>query len=92
MFPTFTAGERVTHANTCKSYGAGEITRVVPSFLRPPSKAFVRFDGERADRLVWLDDLTRCVTPAPMPGSREVARICWPPERAGQPVEPAGAA
>lgn len=88
-----TAGSRVSHLNcgTGQSYGSGEVIAVVPSFLRPPSKAKVRFDGERADRLVWLDDLTVIVTPAPMPGSRETARLCWPPERAGEPVMPGAA-
>ncbi len=91
-----TARSRVSHLNrgTGQSYGNGEVTKVLQVLggLRPSSKAYVRFDGEAADRLVWLDDLTRCVTPAPMPGSREVARFCWPPERAGQPVQPLGAA
>ncbi|MFN4017647.1 MAG: hypothetical protein ACK4JB_20070 [Reyranella sp.] len=90
-----TAGSRVSHLNrgTGQSYGTGEVAKVLQVLggLRPPSKAFVRFDGERADRLVWLDDLTVIVTPAPMPGSRETARICWPLERAGEPVLPGAA-
>lgn len=72
------AGVRVSHANACRSYGAGVITEIVASHVRPPSKARVHFDGEPCPRLVWLDDLT----PAP------VARVCYPPERAGEPVLP----
>ena len=93
MTSTFAAGERVTHSNACRSYGAGEISSIVPvpGGIRPPSKAYVRFDGERAPRLVWLDDLSRIVTPAPMAGSEGALRLCWPPERAGEPVLPGAA-
>lgn len=93
--PDIIAGSRVTHLNrgTGHGYGAGEVVNIVPvaGGIRPPSKAYVRFDGETADRLVWLDDLMVIVTPAPMPGSGEVARICWPLERAGEPVMPGAA-
>lgn len=73
-----TPGARVTHANVCHAYGPGELIEIVPSPVRPPCKAYVLFDGERARRLVWLGDLT----PAAMP------RICYPPERAGEAVLP----
>ena len=86
-----TAGTRVSHLNrgTGQSYGNGEVTKILQVLggIRPPSKAKVRFDGEPADRLVWLDDLTRITTPAPMPSSQGAARLCWPLERAGQPVD-----
>lgn len=75
------AGVRVEHANACRSYGAGIITEIITSPVRPPSKARVHFDGERAPRLVWLDDLTpapRASDPVP------AARLVWPVERAGE--------
>jgi len=85
------AGARVSHLNrgTGQSYGNGEVTKVLQVLggIRPPSKAKVRFDGEAADRLVWLDDLTLCTAPAAAPGSTARAKLCWPPERAGQPVD-----
>lgn len=90
MSSILSPGNRVSHANACRSYGAGEITSIVPvpGGIRPPSKGYVRFDGDRAPRLVWLDDLTLIVTPAPMPGSEGALRLCWPLERAGEPVLP----
>lgn len=80
---TLSPGCRVTHANVTRSYGAGFVTEVVSSPVRPPSKARVHFDGELCPRLVWLDDLTaapRASDPAPGP------RIVWPVERAGEPM------
>lgn len=78
---TLAPGARVTHANVTRSYGHGVLTRIVPTLSsRPPSKGYVRFAGESADRLVWLDDLTaapRASDPAP------AARLVWPLERAG---------
>lgn len=65
--------DRVTHSNVCRAYGPGEVVEIVASTILPPSKAYVHFDGERAPRLVWLDDLS--------PAS--VGRIVYPPERAG---------
>lgn len=56
-------GDRVTHANDLRSYGRGEVRSIAPSPVRPPSKAFVRFDREPCDRLVWLDDLRLDGTP-----------------------------
>ena len=86
-------GARVTHSNTCLSYGAGVVVEIVPPQLscRPPTRAWVRFDSHPAARCVYIGDLTVIVTPAPMPGSGETARICWPPERAGEPVLPGAA-
>lgn len=81
MTPTLSPGVRVEHANPVHRYGAGIITEIVTSPVRPPSKARVHFDGERAPRLVWLDDLTatpRASDPAP------AARLVWPLERAGE--------
>ncbi len=69
------AGARVTHAHPLTSYGDGVFVRLASAFSRPAAHGFVRFDGEAADRLVMLRDLTTIVTPAPMPGS---PRICWP--------------
>jgi len=47
----------VWHSNPLISYGRGVVQEVVPSPVRPASKAYVLFDGEPARRLVWLDDL-----------------------------------
>lgn len=82
MTPTLSPGVRVEHANPVHRYGAGIITEIVTSPVRPPSKARVHFDGERAPRLVWLDDLTPEI--APMPGSPATLRIVYPAERAGE--------
>lgn len=79
-----TKGARVIHRNPLRSYGTGVVE--VPGF----NFTSVQFDGGDV-RTVRTKDLTVIVTPAPMPGSREVARICWPPERAGEPVLPGAA-
>lgn len=73
MHTNLSAGDRVTHANPVHRYGAGELLEVIPSRIRPPSKARVLFDGERAPRLVWLDDLAPAAEP----------RLVYPVERAG---------
>lgn len=82
MTPNLSPGCRVTHGNVCRSYGAGIITEIITSPVRPPSKARVHFDGERAPRLVWLDDLSP--ERPPMPGSPATLRIVYPLERAGE--------
>ncbi len=79
-----TKGARVIHRNLLRSYGTGVVEVAGFNF------ASVQFDGGDV-RTVRTKDLTVIVTPAPMPGSREVARICWPPERAGEPVLPGAA-
>lgn len=84
MTPTLSPGVRVEHANPVHRYGAGELLEIVPSSIRPPSKARVHFDGERCPRLVWLDDLTAALIP--MPGSPATLRIIYPVERAGEPM------
>lgn len=86
-------GARVSHANACLSYGAGVLVEIVPSHLscRPPTRAWVRFDSHPAARCVYIGDLTAVVTPAPMPGSAAPLRLCWPLERAGEPVMPGAA-
>lgn len=78
-------GARVIHRNPLRSYGAGTVVEAGANF------AEVKFDGETVARTVRAKDLTVIVTPAPMPGSRETARFCWPPERAGEPVLPGAA-
>lgn len=80
-----TRNARVIHRNPLRSYGAGAVVETGANF------AEVKFDGETVARTVRTKDLTVIVTPAPMPGSRETARICWPPERAGEPVMPGAA-
>lgn len=60
-----TRGQRVIHRNAARSYGRGLITSVVAPFVGRASKGYVRFDGETADRLVWLDDLSPDSAPAP---------------------------
>ena len=82
-------GARVTHANACLSYGPGVVVEIVAPQLscRSPTRAWVRFDDNPNMRCVYIGDLTVVVTPAPMPGSAAQARLCWPLERAGQPVD-----
>lgn len=79
-----TKGARVIHRNPLRSYGAGTVADAGANY------ASVKFDGGDV-RSVRTKDLVVIVTPAPMPGSREVARFCWPPERAGEPVLPGAA-
>lgn len=79
-------GCRVDHSNVCRAYGAGVITEIIASHIRPPSKARVHFDGELCPRLVWLGDLEPIVTPAPMAGSPAGLRIVYPLDRAGEAV------
>jgi len=74
---------RVIHRNPLRSYGAGTVAHAGVNFVE------VKFDGETVGRTVRAKDLIVIVTPAPMPGSPEVARICWPLERAGEPVSAA---
>jgi hypothetical protein len=80
-----TRNARVIHRNPLRSYGAGTVANAGANF------AEVKFDGESAPRTVRTKDLIVIVTPAPLPGSRETARFCWPPERAGEPVMPGAA-
>lgn len=80
-----TRNARVIHRNPLRSYGAGTVAHAGTNF------AEVKFDGETVARTVRAKDLVVIVTPAPMPGSREAARFCWPPERAGEPVMPGAA-
>lgn len=86
--PEITAGVRVTHANACRSYGAGEIVEIIASHIRPPSKARVLFDGERCARLVWLGDLTPIASPETMTGSPQAMRLVWPLDRTDEPLAP----
>lgn len=80
-----TKGARIIHRNPLRSYGAGVVVEAGANL------AEVKFDGESAPRTVRAKDLIAIVTPAPLPGSRETARFCWPPERAGEPVMPGAA-
>lgn len=80
-----TRNARVIHRHPLRSYGAGTVAHVGANF------AEVKFDGDAVARTVRTKDLVVIVTPAPMPGSRETARFCWPPERAGEPVMPGAA-
>lgn len=73
----WTSGDRVEHAHRLRSYGAGVITEILPFDRRPPALAKVRFDGETADRLIWVDDLT-LIEPAP----KVAPKVIWSPERA----------
>lgn len=75
---------RVIHRNPLRSYGTGVVEE--PGF----NFTSVKFDGGDV-RSVRTKDLIVIVTPAAMPGSRETARFCWPPERAGEPVLPGAA-
>ena len=67
--PTIAEGARVHHRNENRCYGHGRVTEIVRPLSGNASKAKVRFDGETADRLVWIDDLTKehCATSAPRP-------------------------
>jgi hypothetical protein len=49
---------RVVHCNEHRSYGRGIIVEIVRPLVREACKAYVRFDGEASNRLVWLDDLS----------------------------------
>jgi hypothetical protein len=60
----WTSGDRVEHAHRLRSYGAGVITEILPASL-----AKVRFEGESAARLIWVDDLTLIEPAAP--------RVIW---------------
>ena len=62
---TILRGARVTHANTCRSYGGGQVVEIIRAYVRPASKARVHFDGEPCPRLVWLDDLSPAADVAP---------------------------
>lgn len=76
---------RVIHRNPLRSYGAGVVAEAGFNF------ASVKFDGESKARSVRTKDLTVIATSTPKPGIGHVARICYPPERAGEPVLPGAA-
>jgi hypothetical protein len=73
MSATLERGDRIVHCNHHHSYGHGRIVEKVRPLVGRASKAYVRFDGETADRLVWIDDLTP--EPAGTPGSRQPFRL-----------------
>lgn len=80
-----TRNARVIHRNPLRSYGAGTVANAGANF------AEVKFDGESVARTVRAKDLIVIVTPAPLPGSAGALRLCWPLERAGEPVLPGAA-
>jgi len=83
MPDNITRNARVIHRNPLRSYGAGTVAHAGVNFVE------VKFDGETVARTVRATDLIVIVTPASMPGSEAQARLCWPLERAGEPVSAA---